>query len=109
MSFAFVDDHVLERGLRRALARRDEARAQIGEVGAEHARRRDMAAGRHPAGRAGSSSERTARISGISANGLSRPAWPPAPAHTAISPSTPGFGRFARVRMLMTSWKTSPP
>ena len=33
----------------------------------------------------------------MSANGLSRPACPPAPAQTAIRPSTPGFGGFARV------------
>ena len=35
---------------RHALARRDEARAEIGKVRAEHARRRDVAPGRHHAG-----------------------------------------------------------
>ena len=50
MSFALViDDHVLEAGRRHALARRDEARAEIGEVRAEHARGRDVPAGGHHA------------------------------------------------------------
>jgi len=44
-----------------------------------------------------------------SANGLSSPACPPAPAHTAISPSTPASAALRAWRMLMTSWKTSPP
>src|ERR1043165_2797603 len=35
------DDHVLEFRHRHAFARRDEARAEVGEVGAEHARGRD--------------------------------------------------------------------
>jgi hypothetical protein len=37
------------------------------------------------------------RISLTSANGLNGPAWPPAPAHTAMMPSTPCSIAFCRV------------
>ena len=49
------------------------------------------------------------RTSATSANGLSVPAWPPAPAHTRIKPSTPASIAFLAWRTLITSWKTSPP
>ena len=41
--------------------------------------------------------------------GTGTPAWPPAPAHTVMMPSTPCSMAFSAWRRLMTSWKTSPP
>jgi hypothetical protein len=49
------------------------------------------------------------RISGSRAKGLSVPAWPPAPAQTRIRPSTPASMAFSAWRMVVTSWKTTPP
>jgi hypothetical protein len=49
------------------------------------------------------------RTSCISANGLSMPACPPAPAQTRIRPSTPACIALRACRTLITSWKTSPP
>ena len=49
------------------------------------------------------------RISCTSANGLLVPAWPPAPAATAISPSAPFSIAFLANVLLMMSCITMPP
>src|SRR6218665_280185 len=49
------------------------------------------------------------RISWISANGLLVPAWPPAPAATAIRPSAPFSIALCANRLLMMSCSTMPP
>eukprot|EP00967_Tisochrysis_lutea_P145775 scaffold274111_cov36-Tisochrysis_lutea.AAC.3 len=49
------------------------------------------------------------RISATSAKGESVPAWPPAPAATAIRPSAPFWMAFLAKRLLMTSCSTRPP
>ena len=50
-----------------------------------------------------------ARISWTSANGESRPACPPAPAATGISPSAPFSIALRANASLMTSCSTTPP
>ena len=52
---------------------------------------------------------KNSRTSATRAKGLSAPAWPPAPAHTRISPSAPSASAFFAWRMLVMSWNTSPP
>src|SRR6056297_1218590 len=52
---------------------------------------------------------KNSRISFTRANGLRVPACPPAPAHTAMMPSTPCSAALRAWRRLMTSWKTRPP
>jgi hypothetical protein len=49
------------------------------------------------------------RISWISANGLFTPAWPPAPAATAIRPSAPFSIALRANLLLMMSCSTTPP
>ena len=49
------------------------------------------------------------RISRTSANGLAMPAWPPAPAQTAMMPSTPCSAALRACFTLMMSWNSSPP
>jgi hypothetical protein len=49
------------------------------------------------------------RTSAVSAKGERVPAWPPAPAATRISPSTPASSAFSAWRRFVTSWKTTPP
>ena len=49
------------------------------------------------------------RISWISANGLLDPAWPPAPAATAIRPSAPLSIALWAWLLLMMSCSTTPP
>lgn len=49
------------------------------------------------------------RTSPTSANGDVVPAWPPAPAATRISPSTPASSAFCAWRRLITSCSTMPP
>jgi hypothetical protein len=44
-----------------------------------------------------------------SAKGDSRPAWPPAPAATAITPSAPFCTALRANRSLMMSWSAMPP
>ena len=51
----------------------------------------------------------TSRISATRANGLIVPVCPPAPALTAMMPSTPASDAFSACRRLMTSWNTRPP
>jgi hypothetical protein len=49
------------------------------------------------------------RISCTSANGLFTPAWPPAPAATAIRPSAPFSIALCAKKLLMMSCSTTPP
>jgi hypothetical protein len=46
---------------------------------------------------------------GTSAKGETRPAWPPAPAPTAMIPSTPAATAFLPCCTPMTSWNTNMP
>jgi hypothetical protein len=103
-----VEDRVLVRFDRVRFLRRDEARAHVGQIGAHRLRGEDRAAVRDRARQHDRPVEHP-RTSPTSANGDVVPAWPPAPAATRISPSTPASSAFCAWRRLMTSCSTMPP
>ena len=104
-----LDDHLLVALDRVGLLGRDEGRADIGEVGAEHARGADRR-GRCRSRPTARSGRRTiARVSATKANGEIAPAWPPAPAATRIRPSAPFSIALWANFWLITSWSTMPP
>ena len=108
-SLLAVDDHLLVGVGRARLVGGDEGRADVGEVGAHRLRGQDRAAGGDGAATA-RAGRRTIRGSpATSANGLFTPAWPPAPAATAIRPSAPFSIAFRANVLLMMSCSTMPP
>jgi hypothetical protein len=105
---AAVDDRLLVRVDRVGLAGGDERRAHVREVRAHRLGGQHRAAGGDRPGQH-QGPDQNRRISSISANGDSVPAWPPAPVHTAINPSAPLSSAFLAWVTVMMSCSTRPP
>ncbi len=104
-----VDDRLLVGLLRARLVRGDERRADIGEVGAHGLRGQDGSAPMRSSPRVPAAPRTTVGFPGRARTGLLMPAWPPAPAATAIRPSAPFSMALWANLLLMMSCSTTPP